>query len=679
MHLRDAAGPEIASKQNSSDHSASVNDVDSPNIQVATFLTTEAAPKPVEKSSSRVLVPQTTVTTASNKTPKMSTKPFTAASSVAGDRLVESLKAKMSKSSSKANQDASDVNQSEDDTRKHFTPDKNSSNSQNKEKRISENRDPRKRFKEKSSLKKRGKIFTGTGSKERSRSDKHAELPKPTKDIETRDNSGDGPKHFRSRKTLSKNMLKPHQSGDKPKHKTLRQSQSKLDKTGDNFKQKSPRENVSEPDSTDDASKLTDKRTTEKLFPLQKSDCFADHSEDRRATEILAELNKSADLSKPTSSSVNWSTEDPATSKNQIELEKSDAVSKRRTSIEKRPGLKKSDDKFAELSHNTMTEYDTAAFTEFDTSPVQLETTGINQSELDKLEIFSHLKTSSENRSKPDRSASGSPLKSSDRGTVADSSEEHSLRIITSDEERFDISKHFRKRKSDRSHSPSKKRRWETFEKSSASDLESFLKKIHANDPLKDRSKQQTKKKHQSTTDKNEQNVSTITKAPVFETAGISIHKQLKTMTSPNRLTSPSKEGVVHKKTKKHFKKSPLKLISPLRKEKVNKRRVSLTSIPIPPSKLGGSPMHLRTPSPVLVCRDSPNTIALVAESLVELSRGSHPESAAPDTANVPPTAPQEKQPQNTSVSSSTSTQSSSTSLRKKKKSKQVSELNGLN
>ncbi|CAK8672376.1 unnamed protein product [Clavelina lepadiformis] len=88
---------------------------------------------------------------------------------------------------------------------------------------------------------------------------------------------------------------------------------------------------------------------------------------------------------------------------------------------------------------------------------------------------------------------------------------------------------------------------------------------------------------------------------------------------------TPKKKKRKHKKKikkDKSDKKNGTKSKSSSKKhENQEKRRISLTRIPIPESELGGSPLHLKSPSPVLVYKDSPNTLTLVAESLVELSQ----------------------------------------------------------
>nr|CAB3263114.1 uncharacterized protein LOC101243014 [Phallusia mammillata] len=85
------------------------------------------------------------------------------------------------------------------------------------------------------------------------------------------------------------------------------------------------------------------------------------------------------------------------------------------------------------------------------------------------------------------------------------------------------------------------------------------------------------------------------------------------------------------------------------RGQRRQKRRISLTHIPISPSKLGASPLHLRTPSPVVTCRDSPNTVNLVAESLIELSRSREDTGGvvAPESKEVNPNNVDEKNPEN--------------------------------
>ena len=213
--------------------------------------------------------------------------------------------------------------------------------------------------------------------------------------------------------------------------------------------------------------------------------------------------------------------------------------------------------------------------------------------------------------------------------TVVSSSEEHSLRVVTSDEEIASLGAP-RKRKQEpilSPKTPKKKARLDELGKRSMNDLMSFLKKVHSQDS--DSEKQPSKPKEKSTKRRKSENEKMQNdkasskerrenrEKKAFE-APIQNQNVVRTLGTN---TKSAKKSSPRKKHKKLVRKSPPKVISPLIKEKKTKRRVSLTSIPIPPFKLGGSPLHLRTPSPVLVCKDSPNTIALVAESLVELSR----------------------------------------------------------
>ena len=90
------------------------------------------------------------------------------------------------------------------------------------------------------------------------------------------------------------------------------------------------------------------------------------------------------------------------------------------------------------------------------------------------------------------------------------------------------------------------------------------------------------------------------------------------------------------------------------RDSKWQKRRISLTRVPVSPSKLGASPMHMRTPSPVVLRKESPSTVAIVAESLIELSRSADGNSwpgrsnapfLEPETGPMPPTVGGTAQP----------------------------------
>ena len=262
--------------------------------------------------------------------------------------------------------------------------------------------------------------------------------------------------------------------------------------------------------------------------------------------------------------------------------------------------------------------------------------------------------------SRPDRRRSTS---------VRDSSEEHSLRIITSDEDRLSVfaSPTLRKRKSSRRSSPRKKPRLEKFASSSMSDLVAFLKKIHgqpedAPSDLGMSEKRKEKHLEQRLTDPVaiQNRVESGCMSPSRSVARRKSFEKHRAVSKPKSVSSTKLASWTRDDPRRKIKKKPQKTV-----EKA-KRRVSLTSVPIPPSKLGGSPLHLRTPSPVLVCRDSPNTIALVAESLVELSRsrGSVPEVsplASPSTPKISNTT--------TVVRSSEKKESS---RRKKKKTKKV-------
>ena len=207
-------------------------------------------------------------------------------------------------------------------------------------------------------------------------------------------------------------------------------------------------------------------------------------------------------------------------------------------------------------------------------------------------------KTSSENRVELDKSNFGSPLVNSERATVADSSEEHSLRIVTSDDEKPSITSLVpRKRKSGRKSSPRKKPRMEKFENTTISDLESFLKKIHANDSSKHEKKQRRSSSDRSKLPKQISPVAggkhedqRFQRSVNRELPEISVQKLTKDSKIQSLSRSESKKEDVQRKNKDQHKIFSPKLISPVSKEKLVKRRVSLTSIPIPPSKLGGSP-----------------------------------------------------------------------------------------
>lgn len=259
--------------------------------------------------------------------------------------------------------------------------------------------------------------------------------------------------------------------------------------------------------------------------------------------------------------------------------------------------------------------------------------------------------------------------------SIRDSSEEHSLRIITSDEDRLSVlaSPTLRKRKLSRKLSPRKKPKLEKFKNSSMSDLVEFLKQVHNNpgdgSRKKEFSEKRKKEKHHKHRLSDPTKIQSHFEKVYFSPSRGSVSQKSfekrravfsEKKSSPYRKASISREDFLRKpkkRTPKPFEKA--------------KRRVSLTSVPIPPSKLGGSPMHLRTPSPVLVCRDSPNTIALVAESLVELSRSRSSYQDASPLAS-PTTQYKDRSQLSPATTTSVSLSKERGSSKRKKKSKKV-------
>ena len=268
---------------------------------------------------------------------------------------------------------------------------------------------------------------------------------------------------------------------------------------------------------------------------------------------------------------------------------------------------------------------------------------------------------SSSDVKKAKRDPSNLPPEPAQRVSVGDSSEEFSLQILTSEDEKplAMLPAVSRKRKLSRKNTPRKKSR--LSKNGSIDELVAFLQKVHGQrDKEKDEgtATEQTQITHSSP----ETQLTQVVRTSKVQTKN---QDQSSSVSLESKYTSEN--ATEHEKSKK---KLPNKTVSPLKKEKLNKRRVNLTSVPIPHSKLGGSPLHLRTPSPVLVCRDSPNTIALVAESLVELSRSrgsAHDDSSQTSSTKSPVKSVEEKERERSSADKKRS------GKRVKKKPKKVS------